>query len=372
MKEDNNINPVEPVTPVTPTESSIEPTPMQTPAVEQTVQPVQQPEPVVQQSASPSPMLEPQIDPSFGTNVSVPVQPVPEPTKKKSLFPVVFVLLVLSAACFGGAYYYFFMGDKKQEEKTTTAIKEPEEVTDAATLELLKKGVFIYQSESIDRIDSDLYKKDNYKVTNERIKMLITLYNTASNPDESLATKTYEVLQSDPEMSDLSQLEYELKDYDSVAKSYKKIYNEELTEEKILSVFENGVYSGASCPSLYYDKTTKMFIEIHMCGGDSGVEHLSYIYRNQKEERDGQEYYYTYVAVGRYEYGSQNPEDYDVTLYYGYTPNAGKEDISNLQEDSYKIDESNYNKFDKFKYVFIKDKTTGNIYVDHIEMVMEN
>ena len=158
MKEDNNINTVpqtnqEPVQPVQPVQ----------PVAQQPVQPVAQ-QPVVQQPQNDSEAImeqkvvemekemmkehivppeehheevvtpvapeatpvatqitEPQIDPSFGTNVPNPVQPVPEPTKKKSKLPIVLVVLVILAI--GGFACWKFllpMLNEKTTNQTTT------------------------------------------------------------------------------------------------------------------------------------------------------------------------------------------------------------------------------------------------------------
>lgn len=100
MMKENLVPPAEPV------KAPVEPTLAQQP-VQQTAQPVQQ--------------VEPQIDPSFGTNVAIPVQQVPAPTKKKSKLPIVLVVLVILAI--GGFACWKFllpMLNEKTTDQTTT------------------------------------------------------------------------------------------------------------------------------------------------------------------------------------------------------------------------------------------------------------
>lgn len=78
QNEFNNQQPVQPVTPVTPVEPTVVP------------------------QATPVAPVQP-------TMVQPPVQPVPEPTKKKSILPIILILLVLVLAGGGtGAYFLFF------------------------------------------------------------------------------------------------------------------------------------------------------------------------------------------------------------------------------------------------------------------------
>ena len=81
--------------------------------------------------------------------------------------------------------------------------------------------------------------------------------------------------------------------------------------------------------------------------------------------KDGNEYYYVYVAVGFI--GSEEADGEQ--KYYTYHSYIDTESKEPNEDEGFKIDTSNYEKFDKFKYVFIKDNATGNIYVDHIERV---
>ena len=160
MNEENNLNTVpqtnpEPVTPVEPVQQPVQPTvPVQQPVapvqptapvtpapqvdaeaiMEQKVvemeqkmmkekiePPVEQHEEVTTEEVAKP--VEPQIDPSFGTNVQPPIQPVPEPTKKKSKLPVILIVLVILAA--GGFACWKFVlpmlnKETKVEETTTT------------------------------------------------------------------------------------------------------------------------------------------------------------------------------------------------------------------------------------------------------------
>ena len=343
MNENNNFNPIE--------------------------QPVNPVEPVVQQQVVQQP-VEPQIDPSFGTNVSIPVQPVPEPAKKKSKLPIILIVILLLAAGGGAAYYFLVMNkDDNKTPETTTVAKKEEELKDQLIIEVLNKGIDAYETESIGRVDDKLYTSENYKATDASMKLLIALLNTeSSNNDSELDALQKDYSYTNPLFSvEANEAEYEYVEYKDLLNTYKKIYNEdipEITQETITKLKEYA--DGPVCPIPYYDKINKLFMELHACGGDSGRNNLTYKYKYEKVTEGDKETYYAYVAVG-YTALDENDSDKEYVHFSYITDN--KEDITNLPEDSFKINESNYTKFDKFKYVFVKDKTTGNIYVDHIEKV---
>lgn len=110
MMKENLVPPAEPV------KAPVEPTIAQQP-VQQTAQSVQQ--------------VEPQIDPSFGTNVAIPVQQVPAPTKKKSKLPIVLIVLVILAI--GGFACWKFV--LPMLNKTNNTNEQTTETTTTTTVE---------------------------------------------------------------------------------------------------------------------------------------------------------------------------------------------------------------------------------------------
>ena len=360
MREENNFNPVEPVTPVTPIEPSMEPAPMPTPVVDQTVQPVMQ-----------TP-VEPQIDPSFGTNVEVPVQPVPTPTKKKNPLPIILLVLVLLAG--GGFAIWKFVlpnltGDANEKTTTEEMLAGLVDLTDSDMIAKLNDKIKIYEASSIARIDTELYKEDNHKLNDIRKRIYISYMNTKeydgdlNNTDREFSEACALVYNSRRE--DIGEGEYGFTKYEDLNKTYKEIYNEDLADEKLPDVGAADEDEGRYCPSICYDAKNKEYFFVHACGGDSGVTDLSYNYKYEKELKEGNEYYYAYVAVGFI--GSEEVDgEQKFYTYYSYIDTDSKEPND---DETFKINSFNYEKFDKFKYVFIKDNATGNIYVDHIERV---
>ena len=191
MNEENNLNTVpqtnpEPVTPVEPVQqpvAPVQPTTPVTPApqidaeaiMEQKVVEMEQEMmkekielPVEQTEEAPAEEVvaqpvEPQIDPSFGTNVQPPVQPLPAPTKKKSKLPVVLVVLVILAAG-GFACWKFVLPklNKAEATTTTTSAKEessiPQEIKDYNLA--IKDTNYEEQSASLLFVDNNFKKLD--------------------------------------------------------------------------------------------------------------------------------------------------------------------------------------------------------------------
>lgn len=400
MNEENNLNPtpntnVEPVQqPVTPVQPQLSPEALlekrvaemeqemmkekfevpaehveehegELPKVEEQVvqQPVQQP--VVQQP------VEPQIDPSFGTNVQPPIQPVPEPTKKKSKLPIILVVLVILC---GGAFAVWkfvlpkVLSNTDTETTTTTVADKVEELTDSSIKATIDKAIKFYETDVISLRALGIYESETFKIEDEKVKVDLAINNTAKITDESVIEeyKKKEKTFSPEAIEYLTGLQrlgkdengittVDADDYikgEDVAKVYKEMFNTEMNKIELVS----------TCPTWLYDSANDMYVEASACGGDDGIEPLSYTYKYEKETKSGKEFYYGYVAVGYYK---EDVEEGSY-LYYSYMHPEIRDTLDNVEA---KIDSTTYNRFDNFKYVFVKDATTGNIYVDHIELV---
>ena len=370
MREEENFNPIE--QPVQPTE----------PVVEENLQPVQSPEPVVQENVSSAPMPEPQIDPSFGTNVEVPVQPVPEPSKKKSPLPIILVVLIILAGGAFAVWKFVLPNMNKEADKTTTSevLASVEELKDQSIISKINKGIDYYETETVDRVNENLYKEENFKMTDVKAKAYIALLNTDfikiqetvdkfNSGEKNWSDAVKSILGETPVNSlvdnDGDSL-YDANIYDAkeVAKKYKEIFNEDFVAKDLGDVgFEaDGVML---CPTYAYEPNNDVYYELRACGGDSGETHLTYAYKYETVKNGDEVMYNAYVAVGKIA-AELVDNQFNYYTYYSYIDTDSKEPNDN---EDFKITADNYEKFDKFKYVFNKDKETGNIYVDHVERV---
>ena len=112
-----------------------------------------------------------------------------------------------------------------------------------------------------------------------------------------------------------------------VNSEYKRIFGTNITEHK--SIEEN-------CPAYIYDSTSQKYYWIEpQCGGATGTDMYSY---------------------KRY-YSKNNDEAYVYVIYAEVT-----------EGESFVINESNYKKYDEYKYTF-KNDSTGNYYFVKVEKV---
>ena len=408
MNEENNLNtvpqtnpepvtPVEPVQPVQPTTPvTSEPQVNAEAIMEQKVVEMEQemmkehivpPEEHHEEVETPAPEAqvaqpaEPQIDPSFGTNVPNPVQPVPAPTKKKSKLPVVLLVLVILAAGGFACWKYLLpmlnKGDTSKETTSAQTIKE--ELKDQTIITKLNKAISFYETVGISRINEELYKTENFKMTDLDTKVYITLLSTKEYTEDMPGYENYD--SKEKELSSLGTEVYNegigrgYTDMESAKKLYKEIFNEEFpTELKDLIVKDNNI---VSCPAYFYDSKNNQYIHMSACGGEDGITHLSYKYLYEKETTGDKEVYYAYVAVGYIKQEEMEVRDADgnlqsiedeLMLFHSYMT---KDDAEYANSEDTKIDMNNYTKFDKFRYVFVKDNSTGNIYIDHVELLKE-
>ncbi len=133
--------------------------------------------------------------------------------------------------------------------------------------------------------------------------------------------------------------------YADMAKIYKSLYNKELEKKDILNY----------CPMIFYDKKIDGFYLAYPCGGTGYNTEYHYTYDIQVEENKA----YVYVAYGIEECCSEKPVIYtDYARKNKYTGKIGK---------NFTINEDNYKKFSKYKFIFEKDN--DNYYFSRIEQL---
>ena len=288
-------------------------------------------------------------------------------TNKKIIIMIVITLVVLLA----GVLIYFLFIDKKEDESkvtttTTTGVKTGIFEAEDEQVEAMKKAIKFYETKNLSRTIDKLYRVEYFKLEDPDLRLYLTLLNTDTytNKDNGTEIKTLDDKPKNLSQNGLSMINNKI-DYSYVPEeSVKNLYNEMFKDEYTEGRDSGLTASGAECPSFAYDSLNKTYLRFEACGGETNVYEASYVYKTEKEITSTSELYYAYVAVG---YNEIDFGDYEnIMTHYSFIDynKAEKAAIFELV-----INESNYQKFDKFKYVFVKDKKTNKVFVDHIEIV---
>lgn len=124
-----------------------------------------------------------------------------------------------------------------------------------------------------------------------------------------------------------------------------------------------------SCPTYYYDSKNKVYYEVPNCGGTPGLSNVfNYAYKYTNIGNN----YYVYTAATRSEYDTNNSNIINIyksqskkDIYVSYNEN------NNAEIDEYtkfKIDSTNYNEFDHYKFMFEKN-SEGNYIFKSVEKI---
>ena len=191
--------------------------------------------------------------------------------------------------------------------------------------------------------DSDFRMKDNSD--EEKLKLaFLVVYSTNSGKKidyDILSDEVKEVVNSKlSHYEDIKNYLYSYP-YEEVNKVYKKLFGENIS---------NYSHTWLRCNEVVYDKENKVFVEMAglACGASAGI---NYLYIN-REENDG-DYKYIYANIGHTE-GDDN-------AYNDFS----KEDIviRDIDYKTFNIDESNYQLFKEYKFIFKKDENDNYYFV---------
>lgn len=188
-----------------------------------------------------------------------------------------------------------------------------------------------------------IYEKSSLSESSKLLVILKDLYST------SQFQRVYKNTENGFEVEDVINLKI-------VKDEYKNLFNEELT-----NYIEVGF-----CPWFKYDQETNKYKVYEECGGTGYDTYISYNNRYTEDENN----MYVYVNVGRFVSKTMTDENGLTVFLNDLYADVSKEKIykKNVIDKDITINESNYNEFSEYKYIFGKDKE-GRFYYKNIERI---
>ena len=265
---------------------------------------------------------------------------------KKSLI-VIIVLLIIVLFGIVVAFNKGYLGKKEINQGTTPAKKILEtDIKDKSIITSLDMKVkyLNYYGKDAYYYTTDLYDKDlKEKNLSKDEKLLMILY-AAISTNNLESPSIYELQEVFPNQVFTNQFDYKFITGSSIQNLYYQLFNDELV---------NRTPSIGNNPEIIYNEKYNNYY-IHFNGSNTNNNEI--LYYNYKYTED-EENYYVYIAATSIEKNDKGT----INIYKSPT---SKEVIDTI-EDTFKIDDTNYAKFTKYKIAFYKSETSS--YFEYIE-----
>lgn len=275
---------------------------------------------------------------------------------KKVFFTI--LVFILGIALGFGIMYVVNDDSKSSTKEENNNLNEEVEITDNLLKEDLTKKIYVM---------SNIYGSDNTDLSNDLFVIYWTgfrdsLYKTLTlTDDQKLEIALTSAIQSyDYNLIPKDELDafIGLNKKDDVEKIYLKYFGtKEVTHKNILS-----------CTGDYrYDESNQVYyIYEPGCGGTGPANY--YLYKNKMTTKGNEAYVYlnAFLIDGNFDGNSYNTtytiyKDINKTKVY-------KENVTEEELASFKVDSTNADSFDQYKFTFEKD-TNGNYYFKSISKV---
>lgn len=296
--------------------------------------------------------------------------------KKKDIVIVILIIIIFVLI---GLLYFKVLNKKENvlddQTQITPTSQKPEEEKEIVADEKLKTNYeIITQINNMnDYWLKGLFKNNIYNLSHESKTILALEWNLNNNKKlitediKKKIDKNYlsregqnQFIEEDGTVSLPFQELYYLEDKD-VKKIYENIFNESYDSVNHTDI--------NSCPNYYYDSKNKVYYEVPNCGGTPGLSNVfdyAYKYTNLGNN------YYVYTAATRSEYDTNNSNTINIyksqskkDIYKSYNENDTTEVDEYIK---FKIDGTNYNEFDHYKFTFEKN-SEGNYIFKSVEKI---